>query len=69
MSRHARLASIEGGRDVNTTAFLGKKDKDFQFPDLPCQVEFLGCSGRGQGSEESSEGDVGAVREWIDAHC
>ena len=45
---------------------MGKKNKDFEFADLPCRATFVACSARGSGSEEAnSQADIQEVKDWI----
>lgn len=65
ITRQAKPVSMDGGASDSNQLFLGKKDKDFQFSDLSMKVQFVPCSARGKGDEDSSEADVDAVRSWI----
>lgn len=71
MSRAAKLASLDGPRGKGQTSggFLGKKGKDFEFTDLPWSVDFVECSARGKGEEESSVADIEAIEDWLLKHC
>ncbi|KAM6933034.1 signal recognition particle receptor subunit beta [Xenentodon cancila] len=50
VTRSAALSSQDGS--VGGALYLGKKDKDFEFNQLPMKVEFLECSARGSKSED-----------------
>ncbi|KAF7692785.1 signal recognition particle receptor subunit beta [Silurus meridionalis] len=52
VTRSAALTSQDGS--VRSTAHLGKKGRDFDFSQLPVQVEFVECSARGD-EDESAE--------------
>lgn len=65
ITRQAKLASMDGGASSSSPLFLGKKDKDFQFSDLPIKVQFVPCSARGKGEEASSIAEVDTVKSWI----
>ena len=70
VSRSAKLEATEGPKGRQTkTVFLGKEGKDFEFSDLPCKLEFVGCSARGKGEEGSSVPDIEKLKNWIDEHC
>ena len=70
VSRSAKLAVTEDTKRRQTkAAFLGKEGKDFEFSDLPCRLEFVGCSARGKGEEGSSVPDIDQLKNWIDEHC
>ena len=66
VSRSGKLSSHEA-KSHTTKFFIGKKEKDFEFSDVPCRVQFVGCSARGKGEEE--EGELESVSSWIDQHC
>lgn len=66
--RKSRGAALEGmsGAKEGQRVFVGKKNKDFVFSDLPCRATFVACSARGSGSEEAnSQADIQEVKEWI----
>ena len=64
-SRGAALEGISGARE-GQQVFVGKKNKDFAFTDLPCRVTFVACSARGSQAEGStSEADIQNVKDWI----
>ena len=65
ITRQAKLASMDGGASSSSPLFLGKKDKDFQFSDLPIKAQFVPCSARGKGEEASSIAEVDTVKSWI----
>ena len=66
--RKSRSAALEGlsGAKEGQRVFVGKKNKDFEFADLPCRATFVACSARGSGSEEAnSQADIQEVKDWI----
>ena len=67
VSRSAKLEDTEGSKSVS---YLGRKGKEeFEFSDLPFKVEFVACSARGKGEEESCVAEIDPIREWIDKQC
>ena len=66
--RTSRSAALEGTSGGPTKQlFVGKKNKEFEFSDLPCTVKFVSCSARGSGTdEESSQAEMDQVEDWIE---
>ena len=64
MTRAAALSSTDGS---SSEAFLGKRNKDFEFSQLSkIQVDFADCSARGSGGAgEDVEPELNMVEEWI----
>ncbi|KAI8795415.1 signal recognition particle receptor subunit beta [Biomphalaria glabrata] len=63
--RITRSAALKGvGDTANNNAFLGKRDKDFDFSDLkPIKVEFAECSAQGKNKEDLP--DLQQLYAWL----
>ncbi|XP_060761882.1 signal recognition particle receptor subunit beta [Neoarius graeffei] len=61
VTRSAALTSQDGS--VQSTLYLGKKGKDFEFSQVSMQVEFVECSARNSNKDEN--GDIEALEKSL----
>lgn len=62
VTKSSQLQSVDPAQ-TNTTAYLGKIGKDFEFSHLNCKVDVI--EGSANAGDDDNPADIKALQEWI----